>query len=290
MTASDPRHVASAIRAGLAGYPIGHSLSPRLFAAAADSHGLDCRYELLSCHPGEFPRTVAACRAQGFHGISVTTPHKRSAWELADSHSEEARLCGNANLLLFREDGIHAANTDVDGFCQALTSFAGFDARSQRCVILGCGSVAASVTLGLARLGCRSLVVAARNATARQKFGRLAGELCAGMELKLHELDSQPFNDALATADLLVNCSSAGMAGREDESPLGGVYTCRRDLLALDLVYHPPVTRFIAQMRNCGARTENGLAMLACQAAAAFELMCDRDVDPGLLLASLEEN
>jgi len=290
MNSTDARHTLCTIRAGLAGFPVSHSLSPRLFAAAAKQCGLECRYELLQCRPEDFADTVEDCRQRGLQGISVTTPHKRQAWELADSHSAEARLCGNANLLLFRDDGIHAANTDVHGFSQSLTGIHGCDPAGAQAVILGTGSVARSVLLALSRLKCDRVLVAGRNEESLQRFARESESCRAEMPVKHALIDSAEMNNALIVAKLVVNCTSAGMAGDEDESPLGGCYACRRDMLALDLVYHPPVTRFIAQMRNCGARTENGLAMLACQAAEAFELLCGHDVDAGLLLAGLEDN
>ncbi len=290
MTGTNARHGTRAIRAGLAGYPVSHSLSPQLFTAAARDCGLDCSYELLPCQPADFPRLVTELRGRGFQGINVTTPHKRSAWELADSRSPDAELTGNANLLVFGDDGMHAANTDVPGFREALARFAGFDARSQRALILGCGSVAASVLLALSRLGCRQLTVAGRSSRGRQGFKEVAERCRGAMDVTVVELDSDATLQAIAAAELVVNCTSAGMAGREDESPLGKVIRCRPGLLAMDLIYHPPLTRFMAQLGNCGARTENGLAMLACQASAAFELLSGTSVDAGMLLGSLEEN
>ena len=42
--------------------------------------------------------------------------------------------------------------------------------------------------------------------------------------------------------------------------------------VALDVVYAPPETPFLAEARRRGLRAENGLGMLARQGALAFEL------------------
>ena len=288
MTGTDARRGLRAIRAGLAGFPVSHSLSPRLFAAAASQCGIDCTYELLPCDEDSFSGCLASCSEQGFQGINVTTPHKERAYECADMYSEEARLTGNANLLQFSDEGILAANTDVGGFSRALTEIHGFDPSGKQAVILGSGSVARSVLLALSRLKCASVLVAGRNAESLAELAADTKGYTGNMRLGQALIDSEQMTEALAQAELLVNCTSAGMAGREDESPLGGFYDVPRGMLAIDLVYHPAVTRFIAQLRNCGARTENGLAMLACQAAEAFELLSGHKVDAQRMLAGIK--
>lgn len=287
MTQTKTRRELGSIRAGLAGWPIGHSLSPRMYKAAALATGIACSYELLPCDENGFAAFVEFAHEQGYRGVNVTTPHKLAAFNLATQYSDCATLTGNANLLLFSDDHqVFAGNTDVAGFSRALTEFGKFDPGGAQCVVLGSGSVAASVLLALTRLGCLHLTVAGRSAASLAAFA-LRTETCRGqMDVELLDIESQEMRDALADAELVVNCTSAGMAGREGESALSGFYQCRPGLLAIDLIYAPRVTRFMAQMRNCGARAENGLAMLACQAAESFELLSGHSIDPQLLLTA----
>jgi shikimate dehydrogenase len=248
---------------------------------------MECSYELLPCDEDGFADFVESAYGQGYHGVNVTTPHKQAAFRLATAHSESAILTGNANLLLFGpEDVIYADNTDVAGFSRALTQFAGFDPAGTGCVILGSGSVAASVLLALSGLGCRQLTVAGRSSQSLAQFALQTVSCRKKMDVKHVDIESQELLNALSHAALVVNCTSAGMAGREGESPLSGFYRCSPGLLAMELIYAPRVTRFMAQMRNCGATSVNGMAMLACQASAAFELLSGQSVDPRLLLAA----
>jgi shikimate dehydrogenase len=54
-------------------------------------------------------------------------------------------------------------------------------------------------------------------------------------------------------------------------------------LTALDAVYHPLETAFIAQARVAGASTVDGLWMLICQAARQEELWCGVTPDPQVM-------
>ena len=79
-------------RLGVLGWPVAHSLSPRIHNAALAEVGLgDWRYQLLPVPPELFGETVQALPAAGFVGASVTVPHKEAALAVADEAGEAAR-------------------------------------------------------------------------------------------------------------------------------------------------------------------------------------------------------
>lgn len=61
---------------GLLGWPVEHSLSPRLHNAAFAAAGLDFIYLLLPVEAALLPAAVAGLKALGFAGANVTIPHK----------------------------------------------------------------------------------------------------------------------------------------------------------------------------------------------------------------------
>ncbi len=79
--------------------------------------------------------------------------------------------------------------------------------------------------------------------------------------------------DAVATADfdVVINATPLGMAGERFpiEAPGTGQW-------AVDLVYHPAVTPFLAAAEAAGARVVGGIGMLVHQAALGFEAMTGR--------------
>src|SRR5438105_3925343 len=101
--------------AGVIGYPVGHSLSPRLHGFWLREMAIDGAYIPLAVRPEHFSSAVAALRDAGFAGLNVTNPHKQAALAFADNVDETAARSGAANLLIFHGTAIEARNTDVEG-------------------------------------------------------------------------------------------------------------------------------------------------------------------------------
>ena len=77
---------------------------------------------------------------------------------------------------------------------------------------------------------------------------------------------------AATGAGLLINATSVGMHPVPDASPLADPGCLGPGMLVLDIVYNPRRTRLMMQAEAAGARSVNGLGMLACQGARAFEI------------------
>ena len=106
--------------AGVAGWPIGHSLSPALHGFWIEEHKLDAAYVPLAIAPGDFKDAFAALPKLGFRGLNVTLPHKEAAFALSTGHDEAARITGAVNTIVFDEGRVLGRNTDVYGFSQLL--------------------------------------------------------------------------------------------------------------------------------------------------------------------------
>ena len=94
--------LSAASRLGVLGWPVAHSLSPRIQnAALAQAGSTGWRYQLLPVPPELFAETVPGLPPAGFRGANVTIPHKEAALALADAPSARAAAIGAANTLLF---------------------------------------------------------------------------------------------------------------------------------------------------------------------------------------------
>ena len=117
------------------GYPVAHSLSPRMQNAAFAARALDWAYVALDVPPERLETAVRGLVAVGFAGANVTIPHKRAAALLCDEAEGDA-----VNTLVFADGRIHGFNTDQE-------IVAGID--STRVCLIGAGGAAATVLPGL---------------------------------------------------------------------------------------------------------------------------------------------
>ena len=69
--------------AGVIGWPVSHSRSPRLHGHWLRHYGIDGAYVPLPIRPEDFAEAVRLLPRMGFVGANVTVPHKEAAFRLA---------------------------------------------------------------------------------------------------------------------------------------------------------------------------------------------------------------
>ncbi|MEO3427837.1 shikimate dehydrogenase [Pelagibius sp. CAU 1746] len=248
--------------AGLIGWPVSHSRSPRLHGYWLAEHGIDGAYVPLPVQPDRVEAAVRGLAAAGLRGVNVTIPHKQTVLALCDEVDDTARRIGAANLLTFDGEKIRGANTDAFGFMENLKAGSpGFDASRAPAVLLGAGGGARAVAVGLLDAGLPELRLCNRN---RARAERLAEDLGSSARVV-------PWEDrgaALAGAGLLVNSTSLGMSGQPAlELSLDGLDSAA---VVSDLVYSPLETPLLAAARAKGCTAVDGLGMLLHQGRPCF--------------------
>lgn len=268
--------------AGVLGWPVAHSLSPRLHGFWLHRHGIDGAYLPLPVRSEDFLEVVRALPKAGFRGANVTVPHKEAAFALCRDHgrlSDRARRVGSVNTLVFAEDGlIEGDTTDGFGFVANLRQEAPDDRWTRgRAVVLGAGGAARSVVAGLLELpGITELVLANRTVARAEE---VAADL-ADARIRVCALDG-----AAVFADrcgLVVNTTSVGLKGEQAlPMPLDALDPAA---LVTDIVYHPLVTPFLAAAQARGNPIVDGLGMLLHQARPGFQAWfgVDPEVDADL--------
>lgn len=252
--------------AGVIGWPVAQSLSPRLHNFWLRELGIDGAYLPLPVRPCDFAVALKGLSAAGFAGVSVTIPHKQAAFAVANSWDDATIRAGAANLLLFEDGRVAARNTDVDGLVASLCEALGSDAiEGKRVVILGAGGAARAAILACDNLNADRVDVLNRTpANARTLVENLSPVVST--TLSAWGLDN--WIDLAPLSHLLVNASSAGMAGTP--SPPVALELLSASAAVCDLVYNPLETHLLARARRLGLCTIDGLGMLMNQAVPAF--------------------
>ncbi len=254
------------INLGVIGWPIVHSLSPGMQAAAIRAAEADYSYIAMPVRPEELREAVKGLRALGFRGFNVTIPHKTEIIKLLDEIDEDARRIGAVNTVINEKGRLLGRNTDVCGFLLGLSRL-GAEVRGRRAVVLGAGGAARAVIWGLLREGAAGVAVAVRNpAKAKEALADFSGEL------EIMAWDGPAYEGALRSADILVNTTPLGMTPKTEDAPPVDWELVRPGAFAYDIIYTPARTRFLREAEAHGHPVQNGATMLVGQGAEAFRL------------------
>ena len=250
--------------AGVMGWPIMHSRSPRLHGYWLDHYGLAGAYLPLAIRAEGLEAALRALPALGFAGCNLTIPHKEAALRIVDAASPLARRIGAVNCIVVRADGsLEGRNYDAFGFTESLRERAPdlrFDAGPA--VVIGAGGASRAILAGLMDEGAPEIRLINRSPARAQS---LAAEFGAPVRAWPWEARVQ----ALEGAAILVNTTSQGMVG---EAPLDlALDVLPLSALVVDIVYVPLETPLLAAARARGHRVVDGLGMLLHQARPAFE-------------------
>lgn len=255
-------------RVALIGFPVGHSLSPRMHQAAFNAVGLDWRYEAIATPPRDLETTVARLRDGRWAGANVTLPHKARLLSLLDEIAPEARWIGAANTIVNANGSLHGENTDVPGFLYDLDAN-GLDLENGPALVLGSGGAARSVVYGLAHRGVETRIICRRVEVGQRIAIDLKPHVTA--EVTAHPWSPGSFRAASRGCRLVVNATPIGMAPHPEGSPWPAEVPYPRGAVAYDLVYNPLTTRFLAEASRAGLGIARGVGMFVEQGALAFE-------------------
>jgi shikimate dehydrogenase len=264
---------------GLVGEGIQESHAPLLHQAEADRQGIRLCYTTIDSaerglSAGDLPDLLRWARALGYRGLNVTHPFKQEVIRHLDELSNDARVLGAVNTVVFVGGTTHGYNTDAPGFARSFArDFSG--AARDRVVQLGAGGAGCAVAHALLGLGVRHLTVVDLD---RAKAARLAEALAAEFGAAGIAVGAPgDLAAALAKADGVVNATPVGMA-HHPGSPVPES-SLRSDMWVADIVYRPFDTDLLRAARAIGAPTLHGGGMNAYQAAVAFELFTGRPAD-----------
>jgi shikimate dehydrogenase len=260
---------------GLVGWPVAHSLSPRLHTTALQVCGFPGIYKLYPIQPGSeankgLQTLILQMHQEALDGLNVTIPHKESVISFLDQLTTVATAIGAVNTI-YRQDGqLIGDNTDAPGFLADLEQLT---LEGPRCaLVMGAGGAARAIAFALAEQGWDLYITARRIAQASHLAMGLQKQINKkGLTIAPIEFEEQFLRRVMLSCGLLVNATPVGMAPHVDESPLPEGLNFPKGMAVYDLVYNPLETALIRSARAAGLQAVAGLGMLVEQAALSFE-------------------
>ena len=137
---------------GVTGWPLEKTRSPELHNAAFANEDEDA---VMVPFPAKTAKEAFAfMKAMGMRGMAVTIPHKFAIMPLLDKIDKFAQKVGAVNTVVCEKGKYVGYNTDVEGFAEALSSFAG-TLSGKSAALLGDGGAAQAVKVALKTLGVK---------------------------------------------------------------------------------------------------------------------------------------
>ncbi len=238
---------------GLIGEHLPHSFSGVYFADKFKREGIcDSQYSLYELAKIEELEELL-CLTPQMVGFNVTIPYKQQVMRYLTQLSPEAEAVGAVNCVKIDGEELIGYNTDIIGLGDSLRDFLG-DARPSHALILGSGGASLAVEYILKELGIEYKVVSRTPRNAQQ----------------ISYSDITP--EVIAQNKLIINATPLGTFPNVESMPEINYEKLTSEHYLFDLVYNPPMTKFLKMGEVQGTKICNGQAMLVGQAEAAWRI------------------
>lgn len=240
--------------------------SPLLWNAAFKAHDLDQSMIPLDVNQKNIIQLLDELNDdKKFIGGAVTIPYKETVAQwLGEKITSEAKRIGAVNCIFRKDDG-QLIGTNTDGEAARITyenKFGSLNGKS--IVILGAGGAGKAV-IAYFKAATENEDITVISRAQKDK------EYAVKIGVKWYPWDK--IDNSLASAGVLVNCSSIGFGKQENESPLNDE---QLDMLSnsvsiFDIIYQPEESVLLNRARKRGIPTLNGLKMNLEQAIIAYK-------------------
>ncbi len=229
---------------GLIGKSLPHSFSPLIHKSLWGADYSLC--ELSEKGVSDF------FESRDFKGVNVTIPYKKTAFDMCDVLSENAKNIGSVNTVINKNGILYGYNTDFQGLLYSLKR-SGISLENKKVVILGSGATSKTAYAAAEYLNAASVSVVSRNGILNYR--------------NVYELTD---------TEIIINTTPVGMYPDNDRC-LVDLSKFKKLKGVMDVVYNPLRTRLISDAKNLGLKTADGLSMLAAQGVYAAKLFTGND-------------
>lgn len=235
---------------GLIGKNISYSFSKSYFADKFKNENIvDAVYNVFDLNTIDEVENVF--KEEGLVGFNVTIPYKQEIIQYLDELSPEAKEIDAVNTVLIKNGKKIGYNTDCYGFLHSIQPL--LTPKHQKALVLGNGGAAKAVYYILNQLNINYKIVS-RNYIENN--------------FTYEDINENVLNNY----QIIINCSPVGTFPNVVNAPLLPYNYINANHLLYDLIYNPPLTKFLENGQNKGSIIKNGHEMLVLQAEKAWEI------------------
>ncbi len=291
---------------GVLGYPAKHSLSPLMHNAAFSALKINAEYKIFEIKPEGLEKFLLKdVFTSDISGFNITIPYKIKAREILeekfpfDKNALQmldtlyyVKLSGAVNTVKKDGNKLQYWNTDATGFLKSLKEVLAFEPKGKRVLIVGCGGAGRAIIASLSwisvevqKIYINDINVKAIN-SAKEHFLQLPQY--PHLKDKLQFISNKEIAAIIKDCALLINASPVGM---EDASiSIVDKNLLHEELYVYDVVYNRnSETRLVKDAKSLGLHVADGLEMLLCQGADAFNLWTGQEAPIEIMRGALNE-
>ena len=270
---------------GAFGCPIDENPTGVIEEAAFAALGLNYRYLMIKVNDGDLEAAINGMKAFNMRGINLTIPHKVKVLKYLDKLSEAASLIGAVNMVVNDNGILFGENTDGKGYMKSLVD-SGVSVKDKNVAILGAGGAARAIAVECALSGAKHITIANIVKEQGEELANLINEKTKATASFVFW--DKPFNVPEDT-DIFSNATSVGLYPNVNDKPNVNYDTIKSNMVVTDVIFNDPHSLFLQEAEKRGAKTINGLGMLANQAAMNFKLWTGKDAPIELMVNKLKE-
>ena len=251
------------------GYPIKHSLSPKMHNYWLKELAINGKYESIKTPAKNFKKTIIKLQNEGYKGVNLTLPLKEVALKYLNKKDKIVDFVGATNVLIFsKQNEVEGKNTDVYGFKKSLLNLVK-NKKRKTATIIGSGGAARAVLCALIEMRYKEITIFNRTKKNAEKIRKdFIKNFSSDLKIKIMCENLKNIKKNLKETDLLVNTTPMGM---RNFPPLNiNTEKLKKNSAVFDLVYNPLETELIKNSKKRGIKNTNGLDMLIYQAQKSF--------------------
>lgn len=236
---------------GLIGFPLTHSFSQKYFTEKFLRDGIkDAEFLNFSIAQINDVEKIFEDHPQ-LAGLAVTIPYKKSVIKYLDETDDAVKKINACNCIRIHQQKRIGFNTDAIGFEKSFVK--NLRPHHKKALVLGTGGASAAIQFVLAKLDIEFLVVSRQVANNTISYTDITAE-------------------ALHQYNIIINCTPLGTYPNIGEAPQLPYKFLTAENYLFDLVYNPPLTKFLDYGIKAGCIIQNGYEMLVWQAEENWKI------------------
>jgi shikimate dehydrogenase len=231
-------------KAGLIGNSIQYSLSPSIFSQWFKEYDIKGEYNLFDIEEKDLKATIYELRDKGYVGCNITVPFKKWVVQYCDDFIGDIQA---VNMITFQNGRIIGENSDTFGFDESIYKNTK-KTKFEFIFMFGKGGVSKAIQ--------------------NSKTWKQSEKKLIKLNTRRDEIYTMDYA-FLKKADLIINATPLGSKGCDDLNV--DFSNIKKDAVVFDVVYNPPMTKFLQEAQNNGNQIINGMDMLIFQASVGFD-------------------